>query len=179
MLLVVASKINVTRALATLTVPRQSGEGWSSPSDGSLLFKRGMKLFCRWLFLLTKPRGHSYTGHWTFSCHCKPMFSMRPRAREPEICSAVLILVSHFQGIAGADGLPGDKGELVGVLKFSRLDSSNNRWVQRTTYQELMWSVRINRLRAPTLLTAIRRQRKPFHHRIHGVRQLLSSGGAR
>jgi len=37
--------------------------------------------------------------------------------------STVLILVSHFQGIAGADGLPGDKGELVGVLKFRRKHS--------------------------------------------------------
>lgn len=27
-----------------------------------------------------------------------------------------------FQGIAGADGLPGDKGELVSVLKFSRIE---------------------------------------------------------
>lgn len=34
---------------------------------------------------------------------------------------AVLILVSHFQGIAGADGLPGDKGELVGDLNSVEL----------------------------------------------------------
>ena len=40
--------------------------------------------------------------------------------------------------------------------------------------QELIWSARINRPRAPTLLAAKRRQPKPFRHRIHSGHQLSS-----